>query len=406
MKYKKILRVIGIVALVVVVFGVGAFVGSTNKVSGFLNPASTVVADTTPSSTADLSEFWTVWNLMQKNYPFKEKVPAEKDKVYGAIAGMVASYGDPYTMFFPPKQAKLFNDEVRGSFGGIGAELGMKDKALTVIAPIKGSPAEAAGVKAGDIITDINGKKTDGLDIDTAISLIRGDIGTNVTLGLIHIDGKQIDHVTIKRQVVNLPVIDTAEHGDVYTISLYSFSEDSAKLFKDALTKFQVSGKQKLVIDLRGNPGGYLDAAVDIASYFLPSGATVVQEDSGGTAPRVVHQSRGYTLVSPLPKIVVLVDAGSASASEILAGALSEQGVATLLGTVTYGKGSVQELTELPDGSSVKITVAKWLTPKGVSISEKGITPQVIVKTPPTKDPKTGVITDPQLDAAIKLLDK
>ena len=404
--YKKALRILGIVAVVAAVFVVGAFVGSTNKVSGFLNPASTVASDTTPSATADLSEFWGVWNLMQKTYPFKDKVPTDKDAVYGAISGMVSSYGDPYTMFFPPKQAKLFNDQVKGSFGGIGAELGVKDGAITVIAPIKGSPAEAAGIKTGDIITEINGKKTDSLDIDTAISLIRGDIGTTVTLGVIHPNGNQIEKIIITRQVVNLPIIDTATHGDVFEISLYEFSQDSASLFKDALGKFQASGKQKLVIDLRGNPGGYLDAAVDIASYFLPSGVTVVQEDSGNNAPRVVHQSLGYTLLNPIPKIAILVNGGSASASEILSGALSEQGVATLVGTTTYGKGSVQQVTDLPDGSAVKITVAKWLTPKGVSISEKGITPQIIVKDTPTKDPKTGIVTDPQLDAAIKLLDK
>lgn len=403
--YSKILKGLAAAAVLVVVFVCGAFVGTKKSVAEFIAPGSAVAQNTTPTQ-SDMAEFWKVWNMLQANYPFKEKIPADKDKIYGAISGMVASYGDPYTMFFTPKQAKLFKDQVKGSFGGIGAELGLKNGILTVISPIKGSPAEAAGIKTGDIILEINGKKTDGLDIDTAISMIRGDIGTNVTLGIIHANGKQIEQITITRKIVSLPIIDTDEKGDIFTISLYEFSEDSANLFKDALTKFAASGKSKLIIDLRGNPGGYLDSAVDIASYFLPQGTTIVQEDSGSSSARIIHQSKGYPYLVQKPAVAILVNEGSASASEILAGAMSEQGVATLVGTTTFGKGSVQELTDLADGSAIKITVAKWLTPKGVSISEKGIVPQIVVKDAPSKDPKTGTAKDPQMDAAVKFLDK
>jgi carboxyl-terminal processing protease len=402
-KYHTIIKRLGIFAIIVGVFIAGAFVGTHTAIAKLLNPPK-AAADITLQQSTDLSQFWNVWGLLNKKYPFKDTTPETQDKLYGAISGLVASYGDPYTVFFPPKQAKLFNAQVKGSFGGVGMEVGEKDDAITVIAPIKDSPAEKAGVKSGDIITEIDGKKTDGMDIDTAINLIRGDIGTTVTLGVYRKGLTEIKQITITRDVVKLPTIDTEIKGDVFVISLYSFSENSAQLFTDAITKFAASGKTKLIIDLRNNPGGYLDAAVDIASYFLPSGDVIVRENSGDDHPEVVHKSKGYTLLDQQPQVAILVNGGSASASEILAGALSEHKVAKLVGTTTFGKGSVQEVIPLDDGSALKVTVAKWLTPNGVSISHQGIKPAVIVEDKPVKDPKTGKESDPQMDAALKLL--
>ncbi len=405
--YQKMLRTVGVLVLAVVIFVLGAYAGTKKSVAQIIAPGQ-VATDASIAATAqneDLSEFWYVWNLMQTKYPFASQIPADKDRVYGAISGMVASYKDPYTIFFPPQQSQLFSDEVKGSFGGVGLEVGMKDGSITVIAPTKGSPASIAGIKSGDVIAMIDGKKTDSMDIDTAISLIRGKVGTVVDIGIARAGAGEIKHYQLTRAVITPPVIDTKVVGDTFVISLYTFSENSGDEFKDALSKFQASGKQKLIIDLRDNPGGYLDDAVDIASYFLPSGTTIVREDSGGSTPEVVDTSKGFTLLSKVPKMAVLINGGSASASEILAGALSENKAATLVGTTSFGKGSVQQVINLPDGSSLKITVAKWLTPNGISISDKGINPDVEVDTPPSVDAK-GTVVDPQLDAAVKLLDK
>ena len=412
-KYQKTIRALGILALAFVVFVVGAYAGTQKTIAKILEPAAFTnaqslsgVSSTAPSN-ENLSEFWYVWNLMNQKYSFTTTAPTDQDKIYGAISGMVSSYKDPYTEFFPPQEAQLFNDQVTGSFGGVGLEVGMQDGLITVIAPLKGSPADAAGLKSRDIITAINGQKTSLMNLDTAISLIRGNVGTQVTLTVLRGGSSDPLHFTITRKVVSLPTIDTATKGDVFVISLYSFTQDSANLFKGALQKFIDSGKKKLIIDLRDNPGGYLDDAVDIASYFLPVGQTVVKEDSGGAIPEVVDSSKGFTLLSANPQMVVLINGGSASASEILSGALSEHGVAKIVGTQSYGKGSVQQVMNLPDGAAVKITVAKWLTPNGISISQKGITPDVVVdESGAVKDPKTGIYSDPQMEAAIKLLDK
>ncbi len=401
--YHTIIKRLGFFAIIVGVFVVGAFTGTQSAVAKIINPQKSVI-ESTPEQSTDLAQFWSVWKLLDKKYPFKGEVPESKDKLYGAISGLVASYGDPYTVFFPPKQAKLFNAQVKGSFGGVGMEVGLKNESIVVIAPMKGSASEKAGIKAGDIITEIDGKKTDGMEIDSAISLIRGEVGTKVTLGIYRKGAAEIQQITITREIVKLPTLDTATKGDVFVISLYSFSENSAQLFTDALTQFENSGKKKLIIDLRNNPGGYLDAAVDIASYFLPSGDVIVRENSGDEHTEVLHKSKGYTLLTTQPQVAILVNGGSASASEILAGALSEHHVAKLVGTTTFGKGSVQEVINLDDGSSLKVTVAKWLTPDGVSISHQGIKPTLSVEDKPVKDPKTGEYSDPQMDAALKLL--
>ena len=406
--YKKIIRGLGIALLVVIIFVGGAFVGTRKSVAKILVPgeAAQAQAVTATASNTDLTEFWNVWNIMQTQYPFQTNAPASQDKVYGAIAGMVASYKDAYTEFFPPQESKLFNAQVQGNFGGVGLDVGLNGGTIVVVAPLKGSPAEAAGLKSGDIIFDVNGKRTNTMDLDSVVSAIRGTVGTQVEIGVLRGGSSDVEHFTITRQIINTPTIDTATHGDTFVISLYGFTQNSADLFKGALQKFQASGKSKLIIDLRNNPGGYLEDAVDIASYFLPAGKTVVSESAGNGKPQNIDTSKGYTLLPVKPKLAVLVNGGSASASEILSGALADNGAAILVGTQTFGKGSVQQVIPFPDGSSLKITVAKWYTPKGVSISDKGITPDVIVTGDPTVDQKTGVVTDPQLDAAIKLLDK
>ncbi len=384
------------IALVVVVFVGGIFIGKLSSAG----PLTLGAESLSVSENKDLNQFWGVWKLLNEKYPFKEKIPADNDRIYGAISGMVDSFKDPYTMFFPPKEAKMFADEVKGEFSGVGMEIAMKDGLLTVVSPLKGSPAEKAGILAGDIIIKINGTTTEGVSAEEAISTIRGNAGTTVALTIARKGKADFIDVSITRATIPLLVIDTKVQGDVFTINLYSFSESSPKLFAEALQKFSDSKLKKLIIDLRNNPGGYLDAAVDIGSYFIPQGKIIVREDQGNDNPELVYRSHGGDITLPSGiKTMILVNNGSASASEILAGAMSEHGVADLIGTQTFGKGSVQELIPLSDGSSVKITVAKWFTPNGISISEKGIKPKYVIT-----EKATEKNTDPANVKALQLL--
>ena len=393
---KKILSKILSAFLVIMIFLGGIFIGRQSNAGTQMTSGDLLSV----SENKDLNQFWKVWKLLNDKYPFKDKIPSDDDRLYGAIGGMVDSFNDPYTMFFPPKEAKLFADEVKGEFSGVGMEVTQKDGLLTVISPLKGSPAEKAGILPGDILVKINGTTTENMNVDEAISQIRGKEGTTVKVTVARKDKNELIDITITRATIAVPIVDTKTTGDVFIISLYSFSENSSKLFTEALQKFTDSGLKKLVIDLRNNPGGYLDSAVDIGSYFIPQGKIIVRENQGNDSPELVYRSHGTDMSLPSGlKTIVLMNSGSASASEILAGALSEHGAADIVGSQSFGKGSVQELIPLSDGSSVKITVAKWLTPNGVSISEKGITPKYVVNEKPTEK-----ITDPVMQKALTLL--
>jgi carboxyl-terminal processing protease len=381
--------------------GVAVSAKSTSKIISvpFLNDG----LSATPSPDADFTDYWKVWNVLNARFveTHGTTTPDIKKKMWGSIAGLTASYGDPYTVFFPPTEAKAFADNIAGNFGGIGAELGVtKENILTVITPLKGSPAEKAGVRAGDLVAAIDGKATDGVSVDAAVKLIRGPKGTPVSLTLIR-DKKPIE-VKIVRDTIEVPNIDNSYDAKtgVYYIALYQFTENSADLFNTAFKAFRESGSRKLIIDLRGNPGGYLEQARLIASHFLPKGAVVVTEDYKGKQQNVIHRSEGYGDLPPNTQVVVIVNQGSASASEILAGALQDSGIAKLVGTRSFGKGSVQELVDI-DGGSLKVTVARWLTPNGRSISFEGL--QADVKVERTQEDFTAG-RDPQKDRAVQYL--
>ena len=389
----------------VVAFGIGFSFGTSGSASTIISHIPLVGdgLDATPDQSADLADFWKAWNALEANYVVthaSSTLPSTKDRIFGAIQGLADSYGDPYTVFFPPTEAKEFSDTISGSFAGVGMEIDIKNGVLTVIAPLKGTPAESAGIKAGDQISAIDGKSTDGVAVDEAVNEIRGPVGSTVDLSIVR-NGKPLD-IKIVRETIQVPETDDGldAASGVYHIALYEFTSNSADLFNQAFERFKASGSKKLVIDLRDNPGGYLDAAVDIASHFLPKGATVVTEDSDGKAPSDVHTSAGYNDVPAGTKIVVLIDGGSASASEILAGALQDDHIATLIGTQSFGKGSVQTLTDL-DGGSLKITVARWITPAGHWIMGNGITPNIIV---PVTDAEAAAKQDPQMARAIQFL--
>lgn len=332
-------------------------------------------------------------------------MPTEKELEYGMIQGYVNSYKDPYTVFFPPREAKSFSENVQGSFGGVGMNVGMKDGSVTVIAPLKDSPAMKAGIKSGDIIVAVDGKSILGMSSDEAVSFIRGPIDTIVKITMVRNGVKGPLDFSIVRKEVKIPTLDTEKKDGVYIIRLYNFSAESPNLFRDALNDYITSGLKYLIIDLRGNPGGFLEAAVNMASYFLPEGSIVVSEKQGKAETVVNHRSVGATGVLPKTKVVVLVDGGSASASEILAGALKDQGIAKVVGEKSFGKGSVQELVNFNDGSSLKVTIAKWYTPNGISISEHGIKPdfEVLFSTTTPKD-ETGKLIDMQLNKAIEVV--
>ncbi|MDO8520727.1 MAG: S41 family peptidase [bacterium] len=357
-------------------------------------------------SPADFGQFWTAWNIINERYvPPKSKVVTNQEKVYGAIQGLAGSLDDPYTFFLPPQEKTLFEGDVSGSFGGVGMQIGMKDNALTVIAPLKGSPAERAGIMKGDKVLRIDGATTSDMTIDKALYLIRGEIGKSVTLTLWR-EGdeskKEPFDVTIIREAIQVPTVDTEQKGDVFIIRLYGFPATGAELFRGALREFVQSGTDKLVLDLRGNPGGYLEVAVDMASWFLPQGKVVVSEE-GRQGVGQVFRSKGYNVFGDKFHFVILVDSGSASASEILAGALAQHGVATLVGQKTFGKGSVQELVPISDTASLKLTIARWVTPNGTNLSEGGLSPDVEVGIT-KEDVESG--EDPQLKKAIEVVRK
>ncbi len=380
MKLKtKILFFAGSAFLITGVFALGMYVGYQHR--PYIDRVLSVSDKEVPAGmTADFEPFWKVWNLIDQKHPGADKVSSQ-DRVYGAIKGLVDSLGDPYSVYFPPQDSKDFHDTINGSFEGIGMEVGIKDKILTVIAPLKDTPAEKAGIKAGDKILKIGATSTNDMSVDKAVELIRGAAGTTVKLTILREGESKPREISVVRDVIDIPTLDSTLRPDgVYVVSLYNFSASSASLMQDALIKFKASGSHDLVIDLRENPGGYLDSAVDMASFFLPEGDTVVTEDFGANGTPRVYKSKGYKLLDLKKiKVAILVDKGSASASEILAGALSEHGVAPLIGETTYGKGSVQEVLDVTDTTTLKLTIAKWLTPNGTWISLKGLTPTIPV---------------------------
>ncbi len=404
MNKKRILRRISyiIISLVAIcgVLGLGIYIGYTHrpeidKVTSLINKTPQV------DTTADFSTFWKVWNTLSEKSIYAKNV-GDQDRVWGAISGLATSLGDPYTVFFPPKENKSFSEEISGSFEGIGAEIGMKEQILTIISPLKDTPAFKSGIKAGDKIIKINDVSTNDMTVDKALELIRGPEGTTVKLVILRPGENKTREFVIPREKIQIPTIDTELRADgIFVIKFYSFSENSDSLFRDALIKFIDSKSNKLILDLRGNPGGYLDSAVNIGSWFIDEGKVILSEDSqNGSTPKV-YRSHGPRLFNDKLSFVVLVDGGSASASEILAGALHDYGIATLVGEKTFGKGSVQELIKITDDTSLKVTVANWFTPKGVSISLEGIKPDVEV---PLIQKDYDAKKDPQMDKAVEIL--
>lgn len=391
------IRISAGIACLSIVFLSGVYVGFENRPA--LAAITDVVHKDSPlTASADFDTFWRAWKVLDEKFPAADKISAQ-NRMYGAIKGLAGSFGDPYTTFFPPSDNVAFETQIDGAFSGIGAEIGKKNDVLTVITPIKDTPAERAGLKAGDVIVKIDQKITADLDVDSAIALIRGKEGTVVNLTVVRQGLTAPKVISITRAHITLPTVKTEKRADkkTFIIHLYNFSAQSVELFKKGLDEYIASGYTNLLLDLRGNPGGYIDAANAIGSWFIPKGSVIVKEIGKDDQDVAVHKSTGPVLFPTTHTLIVLVDKGSASASEILAGALSEHGVGRLVGTKTFGKGSVQEVIKLTPDTSLKVTIAKWYTPHGVSISETGLTPGTIVEQPAT------ATTDIQLEKALDL---
>ncbi|GBD96579.1 MAG TPA: S41 family peptidase [Nitrospirae bacterium] len=314
-------------------------------------------------------------SLVKKNYV--EEVD-EKELVYGAIKGMLNSL-DPHSSFMPPESFKEMQIDTRGEFGGLGIQIGMKDKMLTIIAPIEDTPAYRAGVKAGDKIIKIDGESTKDISLQEAVTKLRGPKGTSVTITIFREGLEQPEDITIVRDIIKLKSIKSKVIDDeIGYIKLTQFQERSAKDLRKALNDISEKGINSLILDLRNNPGGLLKGAVDVTSQFLPPGKLVVYiKGRSGEKTEFDTGSSNHFYNYPM---VVLVNGGSASASEIVAGALQDWGKAVVLGTQTFGKGSVQTVIPLSDGSALRLTTARYYTPKGRSIQTTGITPDIIVK--------------------------
>ncbi len=347
----------------------------------------------------DFSLFWDAWNLVKEKYVSADAVQ-NKDLVNGAIGGLVGSLKDPNSIFFPPSDAKEFSQNISGAFSGIGAEIGSKNSQIVVVSPLKGSPAERAGLKPGDAIVQIDSTSTAGMSIDDAVRIIRGPIGTIVKLTITREGLADPKEISITRETIRIPTLDWEMKSDsIAYIHLYNFYEQAPFLFYQAALSVAAQNPKGIILDLRDNPGGYLDAGINIAGWFLKPGEVVVREKFRSGDDQV-YTAAGSGIFRDTP-LVLLINGGSASASEIVTGALRDDRGIQTVGAKSFGKGTVQELTSLKDGSLLKITIAHWLTPKGQLIDKNGIKPDYEVE---RKDEDVLANRDPQLDKALAII--
>ena len=402
--FKKARNTILLVFFISIVFGVGYFLGY----KGFLLsiekfPIVTINRSQPPEKELNFSLFWDVWDRLEGSYYDKSKIK-ESEMVYGAIKGMVSSLGDPYTVFFTPGENRIVQEDLNGNFEGVGIQLDFKDSVLTVVSPLPDTPAEKAGVKAGDQIikiTDIGKrveKGTSGMSLQEAVALIRGERGTKVTLTLVREEVTGPFDVDIARGSINVVSIKlefVGDEGKTAHIKVLKFSGETKSEWQSAVNEIISRNVKGLILDLRNNPGGYLMGAVDIASEFVSDGTVVIEEWSDGKRQEYSVYGNGKLYKVPL---VVLVNEGSASASEILAGAIADHKRGKIVGTVTFGKGTIQEPQELTSGSGLHLTISKWLTPNGSWLNGTGLEPDVIIE----DNEETSI--DEELTEAIELL--
>jgi len=351
------------------------------------------------SEEVDFGTFWQAWDIINKDY-LKHGDIANEDRVYGAIQGLVHSLDDPYSEFFTPQEHQRFEEDVQGNFGGIGAEIGLRENRLTIIAPLKNTPASKAGLESGDLILKINSTSTERMQLNEAINLIRGPKNTSVTLSVYRESWENIKDIIITRQIIDVPTVEINVLDDnIAHVEFQAFNGNANQLFFKAMSDtLSQTGVKGIVLDLRNNPGGFLEIAVDMAGWFMDTGKVIVTEK--GLDHETAFKSRGNGALKDIP-LVILVNKGSASASEILAGALRYHNKTPLVGENTFGKGTVQQLKNLRDGSSIKLTIANWVLPDGTIIEKNGIAPDYEVKI--TEEDRKNK-SDPQLAKAISII--
>lgn len=348
----------------------------------------------------DFRQFWEVWDYVQTN-SVKEDI-SDRDLFYGALRGVVDALDDPYSVFLEPTTSEQFQQDLSGSFEGIGAEIGIRNDRLTIIAPLPGNPAEKAGLKAGDVVLTIDELNAVNLPLDLAVHRIRGPKGTAVTLTVARNGDDEPRTFTIARDTIAIVSVSWQRlAGGVVHLQLKYFNEDTFNRFSQAAREIAASSPPGIILDLRNNPGGYLTTAIEVTSFWTGSDRVVVGEQQRGRELLGHKPSNREALFEGIPT-AVLINRGSASGSEIVAGALQDYDLATLVGETSFGKGSVQDLRQLSDGSSVKLTIAKWLTPQGRQIEGTGIEPDIPVK--PAEENGTEASLDPQLDRALQVL--
>lgn len=395
---KYILTVILLAALSAGTFFYGLKLGNKGYA---LDKNYRIINQNTSPKNVDYGLLWQAMEVL--NTKFIDKPIDQQKLLYGAVSGMVDAVGDHYTAFFNPKEYSEFKTELAGSFEGIGAEVGIRDSKIQIISPLDGSPAKEAGLLPGDVILKIDDTETLNLNLEQAVRRIRGQKGTKVRLSIFRIPvNKQMDF-TITRQKIEINSLkySTKEINGkrIEIIDIQRFGDDTLGLFRQAVLDASTKNVSGLVIDLRDDPGGYLETAVAIASYWVDKDKPVVAETRSDGSVKT-YKSKGDNILKSIPT-VVLINGGSASASEILAGALRDYGHGKLVGVKSFGKGSVQELVPLKEGAAIKITVAKWMTPKGININQNGLEPDIKIDRTPEQIQNN---EDPQMDKALELL--
>ncbi len=392
-------KLIGFVVILIFVFALGWNVGVAQN----QRDIASIQGDTALTSgneKVDMQLFWDVWSILASKYVEPQDLNFQ-EMVYGSIRGMVFSLNDPYTTFLTPKENKNFQDSLDGTLEGIGAELTLRNEKITVVSPLKNSPAKKAGLRPEDIIIKIDGENANDFSFEQAVMKIRGPKGTKVVLSVQRKGDSDLVELSITRRSISVSSVDWEMKGDIAWVELNQFGTNTRDEFSKVINSLLSKRPKGIVLDLRYNGGGYLDGAVDIASEFIQQGKVVSIKKRNRDQDEVIYVN-GKARLANLP-LVVLINKGSASASEIVAGAIQDHNRGIVIGEQSFGKGTVQEVQSLIDGSSLRVTIAKWYTPNDINISETGITPDIEIERS-IEDVQNQV--DPQLDAALDYLNK